>query len=52
MEWFELTGVGGLIMTLAFIRLKYGRNSAHHRYLREEFMSEKWQREKNRDHEI
>lgn len=51
MEWFELIGLGGMITTFAIIRLKYGRNSAHHRYLREEVMLEKWSREKkiNRD---
>ncbi|MCA0992846.1 MULTISPECIES: hypothetical protein [Bacillales] len=51
MEWFELTGVGGIVAILAVIRMKYGRYSAHHRYLREEFMSEKWIKEKKRNHD-
>ncbi|MFK3958335.1 hypothetical protein [Guptibacillus hwajinpoensis] len=50
MEWLELTGLGGIVAILTVIRLKYGRYSTHHRYLREEVMSEKWEREKKRDH--
>ena len=49
MEWFELTGVGGVVAVLAIIRMKYGRYSTHHRYLREEYMSEKWARDKKID---
>ncbi|MCA0171780.1 hypothetical protein [Bacillus sp. RAR_GA_16] len=49
MEWFELAGVGGIVAVFAVIRLKYGRYSAHHQYLREEYMSEKWAREEKRE---
>ncbi|WP_270179372.1 hypothetical protein [Alkalihalobacillus sp. CinArs1] len=46
MEWFEIVGVASVVTGLTFIRLKYGRNSRHYRYLREEYMSEKWSRER------
>ncbi|WP_347549500.1 hypothetical protein ABFG93_18540 [Pseudalkalibacillus hwajinpoensis] len=46
MEWFEITGIGGAIAILTFIRLKYGRHSSHHQHLREEVMLEKWSKER------